>query len=96
MEPIPKGKGVSRVWLDSEHLCVFRAVPATYLAILFEASKIKYLPVSHVRPLVYVNLKFAGHAEACQLHSEQVVGMVESTAQTKVLLVAYIVYNMHM
>ena len=46
----------------------------SYLAILLEASKIIYLPVSHVKPLVYINLKFAGHAEACQLHTEQVCG----------------------
>ena len=36
--------------------------------------KIIYLLVSHVKPLVYINLKFEGHAEACQLHTEQVVG----------------------
>ena len=71
---IPKGKGAALVWLDSEHVCVFRVLPATYLAILFEASKIIYLPFSHLKPLVYINLKFAGHAEAWQLHTEQAVG----------------------
>ena len=49
----------------------------TYLAILLEASKIIYLPVSHVKPIVYINLKFKGHAEARQLNTAQVVGMVE-------------------
>ena len=35
-----------------------------YLAILLEASKLIYLPVSHVKPSLYINLTFAGHAKA--------------------------------
>ena len=36
---IPKGKGAARVWQDSEHVCVFLVLPASYLVILLEASK---------------------------------------------------------
>ena len=57
-------------------VCVW-VLPATYLGSLIEASKIIYLLNSHVKLSVYINLKFAGHAEAWQLHTEQVMGIVE-------------------
>ena len=33
-----------------------------------------YLRISHVKPLVYISLKFVGHAKALQSFTEQVVG----------------------
>ena len=58
-------------------MCVWelRELPAAYLTILLEASEIMYLPVSHLRPFVYINLKIAGNAKAWQWHTEKVDGV---------------------
>ena len=48
----------------AQNMCMcFLVLPATYPAILLEASEIIYLPVSHVKPFVYICHRIAGQVD---------------------------------